>query len=75
MRFYCVLPYKTAIGSSWGGVTIYIYIYISGFAAFLDFSGDFDGGFMMFYVASEQHIFVYLLSVSPCSHPSGRFKM
>ena len=24
---YCILPHKTAIGSSWGGVTIYIYIY------------------------------------------------
>ena len=30
VRFYCVLPYKTAIGSSWGGGDhIYIYIYIS----------------------------------------------
>ena len=27
-RFYCVLPYKTAIGSSWGGGGDHIYIYI-----------------------------------------------
>ena len=28
MCFYCVLPYKTALGRSWGGLTIYIYIYL-----------------------------------------------